>query len=60
MMALIFIELVLNMIMRRSSQLFGRAVEQRLKKANLFKKLNELNISVLDAVWDKLIRKSDD
>ena len=39
MMALIFIELVLNMIMRRSSQLFGRAAEQRLKKANLFKKI---------------------
>ena len=39
MTALIFIELVLDIIMRRSSQLFGRAAEQRLKKANLFKKI---------------------
>ena len=60
MTALIFIELVLNIIMRRSSQLFGSAAEQRLKKAILFKKINELNISVLDAVWDKLMRKRGD
>jgi hypothetical protein len=39
MTALIFIELVLNIIMRRSSQLFGSAAEQRLKKAILFKKI---------------------